>query len=777
MAQYLQNCTLLQSALPSSSPTVVQNNEEGNEDEAARLNDSTPAGHAQVVVQTSTLLPGPSLLAHIPSPSSPDNSHQNTEPQVPNPPSIYGVVFMPNEVQRSELIFYPPKFQTPSDVHVHSNQNNKHTKHNVANVPNSSDLSIMQAGCTPSVESQGWMNSNLQTSLFLSYDAGQSVREQHQSDNEYYLRQNVSRAQSGLQEIKLLCDAVIVYDQNDFDYAVDMRDEIQAIVRTEVDEPLRIKLFDDREFMQSTVQNVQDILKNASVVLVYLSNYTENSRQVQLFITEAVALASVSLTNQNPLGSGCIFSVWPVHSQPPNRRNYRTPAGLVSISGIDWYNRTSRYTHTRIVELMTNSIRRRGLIEHQSRKELRQTTLQIPFTHEQYHISDAPKHAWTADASAFTTPGALNVPTDFTEHMHGGRNHFTNEYDFNVNNTESLMRPMRFEPNQGSAGSSYAQGGEQFSPMGEYYIQPADDRQRPTTSVTNIRAAHGYCATNQMQSAMQNAPIQFQLRPPQNSPGPHWPQHPQQQLQGRMTMSGGDRTPAPLRQNTQQHTQQQTGSQKTIVIGDRTSEYSSGPSRHKKQQQQRIQKTIHRGDRTSMQFVSNQSTKDVEIVKPTRTEGAVGTYHQGPVDSVYQGDPDSSEDEMFAGHGNLPGSKGGRILNIVGSKVLQIGNENRVSNVRNIVKKDRKQTQGKKTRLTDKERCNTVQKTYSGCGKPAKGGVSGYELNIPLQEPQRHARTDVQGAGNVRKDISVENTELTAPVSYSDLRNSSHSPK
>ncbi|KAH3818717.1 hypothetical protein DPMN_120441 [Dreissena polymorpha] len=177
MAQYLQNCTLLQSALPSSSPTVVQNNdtdsssspdEEGNEDEAARLNDSTPAGHAQVVVQTSTLLPGPSLLAHIPSPSSPDNSHQNTEPQVPNPPSIQGVVFMPNEVQRSELIFYPPISQTPSDVHLHSNKNNKHTKHNVANVPNSSDLSILQAGCTPSVESQGWINSNLQTSLFLS---------------------------------------------------------------------------------------------------------------------------------------------------------------------------------------------------------------------------------------------------------------------------------------------------------------------------------------------------------------------------------------------------------------------------------------------------------------------------------------------------------------------------------------------------------------------------------------------------------------------------------
>ncbi|XP_052213190.1 uncharacterized protein LOC127832075 isoform X2 [Dreissena polymorpha] len=690
-----------------------------------------------------------------------------------------------------------------------------------------------------------------------------------------YVKQEIGSKRS---DIKRLCDAVIVYDKNDYEYAFDMKDEIKAMVTKELNEELRIELFDDEKFMQSHVQVVQDVLKNASVVLVYLSNNTGNSRQVQFFIEEAIALTRIGPVDKDGLVSDCEFSVRPVHSQASYKRNYRTPPGLASVSGIDWFDK-SKYTYDRIIAIMKNAIRRRKLIENprQVQDEFRQTMLRTgSMTHQQFHRRNAPQHAWDAGTSAFTTSGPRYTPQATTEPLYRGMNDPT-QHGFNISDAESMLRRMSIEPNQGSAASSYTKSGEHFLRSGEEYSQPeyryvyanvnpsftpysepvepfgvqqnrafgpdlgyrtaeeaefcgchrigqfsriveqsrflghnqmplneepqyrrdggdekhvmglVNDGQKTNTSRTNIRSADGYDATNQPRtrhSAMQQAPGAQRQRPTEYTP---------------------------------RHMQQKTLQQQ--------------------QKQSRGQMGSGRGIITSEMLISNLSTNDVEIDNPTSTQESRRTYDQGPAVNVYTEETDSSEDELWDPLGNLPGSKGGRVVNIVGSKVLQIGNQNSVTNVGNIVKKDRKQSKEMKAQDKDNEsyedepkkhlaefnkntesdskpdirskdikhpsnterlsqklgnetkqsnvaksgndlsdsvnlvcKHNENQKTYDHVEQPAKDVVSGYELNIPLEEPRVHANTDAKGVKDVERYIYDENTRLTATVSYPDLQ-------
>ncbi|KAH3818714.1 hypothetical protein DPMN_120437 [Dreissena polymorpha] len=281
-----------------------------------------------------------------------------------------------------------------------------------------------------------------------------------------YVKQEFKSKKS---DIKRLCDAVIVYDKNDYEYVVDMRDKIKDIVLKELNEDLHIELFDDEKFVQSHVQVVQDVLKNASVVLVYLSMNTQNSRGVQFFIDEAVVMKKIdhaTFTSEDE------FIVRPVHSQPPNQLNYRTPPGLASVSGIDWFDK-SKYTNDRIVAIMRNAIRKRKLIENPRRVqgEFRQTSLQTGlFPHQPHHGGDAPQHQWIAGASSFTTSGERYTPqaTAAPKYMETSE---PTQRSFNISSTENMMRRINRAPNQGPFGYSYTQGGEHFLRMGEGYIQ------------------------------------------------------------------------------------------------------------------------------------------------------------------------------------------------------------------------------------------------------------------------------------------------------------------
>ncbi|XP_052279597.1 uncharacterized protein LOC127877595 isoform X2 [Dreissena polymorpha] len=525
-----------------------------------------------------------------------------------------------------------------------------------------------------------------------------------------YVKQEIGSKRSN---IKRLCDAVIVYDKNDYDYAVDMKDEIKAMVTQELNEKLRIELFDDEKFMQSHVQVVQDVLKNANVVLVYLSNNTENSRQVQFFIEEAVAVTRIGPIHKGGLVSDCEFSVRPVHSQPPNRRNYRIPPGLVSVSGIDWYDK-SKHTYDRIVAIMKNAIRRRKLIENprQVQEDFRQTSLRTgSSTHQQFHRRHAPQQAWVAGTSAYTTSVPRYTPQDTTERLYKGINDPT-QHGFNISDAE---RRMSIEPNQGSAASSYTKGGDHFLRTGETYSQPEfcyvyanvntsftpysepvapfgvqQNISRPTRAMglelghqpAEEPEFHGYHRIGQFSRIGEQSHFLRHNQMPLN-------EEPQYRRDGGdekhvMGLVNDGQTTNTSRTNNrsadgydatnQPHPRHSAMQQAPGARRQRATEYTPRQMQQQTQQQQqpRGQMDNGRGIITSEMLISNLSTNDVEIDNPTSIQESRRMYDQGPADNVYTEDSDSSEDELWDPLGNLPGSKGGRVVNIVGSQVLQI---------------------------------------------------------------------------------------------------------
>jgi len=202
-------------------------------------------------------------------------------------------------------------------------------------------------------------------------------------------------------------DAAIVYDKKDYSEARSMRDHMKAIIRNHLQEDLKIELFDSVEFTQSMVLVVEDVVNRAFVILVYLSRNTENSTVVKFFVEEAVGLTRLQLSppgSPQGIGSDCQFSLKPVHTEHPSRRGYKTPVGLITTNGIDWYDKYSQHTQDTIVHVMEEAIRKR------KRKE-RETNTRQEFQYaseiDQRQRQTLPGNAqdrMTAGQSAYTLP-------------------------------------------------------------------------------------------------------------------------------------------------------------------------------------------------------------------------------------------------------------------------------------------------------------------------------------------------------------------------------------
>ncbi|KAH3792278.1 hypothetical protein DPMN_145769 [Dreissena polymorpha] len=492
-----------------------------------------------------------------------------------------------------------------------------------------------------------------------------------------FIKQNVKQEiWSKRSDINRLYDAVIVHDKNDYDYAIDMKDEIKAIVLKELNEDLHIELFGDEKFMQSQVQVVQAVLKNASVVLVYLSKNTEQSGRVQFFIEEAIALTRIGPVDKDFLVSDCEFSVRPVHSQPSNKRNYRTPPGLASVSGIDWFDK-SKYTYDRIVAIMKNAIRRRKLVENprQVQYKLRQKMVRTRLLpQQQLHRRDAPQHAWVVGTSAFTTSGPRCTTQATTEPLYRGINDPT-QHGFNISDAKSMLRRMSIEPNQGSASSSYTKGVHHFLKTGEEFSQPEyvyanvnpsftpysepvapfgvqQNISRPTRALgldLGYRPAEapeyrGYHRIGQFSRIGEQSRFLRHNQMPLNEE-PRYRREGGDENHVMGLVNDGQRTHTSrtnirsadgydaTHQPRPRHTAMQ---QAPGALRQRQTEYTPRHMQHKTRQQQehpRGQMDYGRGITTSEMLISNLTTNDVEIDNPTSTQGCRRLYDQGPADN------------------------------------------------------------------------------------------------------------------------------------------------
>ncbi|XP_052780735.1 uncharacterized protein LOC128217564 isoform X2 [Mya arenaria] len=178
-------------------------------------------------------------------------------------------------------------------------------------------------------------------------------------DLQDFIRQAVRDAfASGKPDNVTFFDAAIVYDKIDYDRADDMRLEMKRIIQDELQEELHIELFDSENFSQSMVLVVEDVVNRAFVILVYLSRNTDYSPNLHLFVEEAVGLTRLAIVPPGSF-SDRQYLLKPVHTEPPERRNYKTPVGLVTMNGIDWYDKYSKFTRHKIVEMMKSAIEKR----------------------------------------------------------------------------------------------------------------------------------------------------------------------------------------------------------------------------------------------------------------------------------------------------------------------------------------------------------------------------------------------------------------------------------
>ena len=155
-------------------------------------------------------------------------------------------------------------------------------------------------------------------------------------------------------------DSVVVYAENDIREVIDFVEIVKGLVHYAFQYEPVIEYYDQGKFCSSNVSIAEDVLNKASVVFMYLTRNI-NTEYFDLFVDEAVFLSRLGL-NPNHVMAGRRttdrqWSLKPVHTLPMNVRDYKTPAGLVSIRGIDWFHKDSEHTRNTIICIMREARR------------------------------------------------------------------------------------------------------------------------------------------------------------------------------------------------------------------------------------------------------------------------------------------------------------------------------------------------------------------------------------------------------------------------------------
>ena len=155
-------------------------------------------------------------------------------------------------------------------------------------------------------------------------------------------------------------DAVVVYADIDIEAVMNFVEIVKSLVLSKFQYEPVIEYYDQGRFCSSNVSIAEDVLNKASVVFIYLTKHVNND-YFDLFVDEAVSLTRLGM-NQSHVMSGRRttdrqWALRPVHSLPVQQRDYKTPAGLVSIRGIDWFNKDTEHTRQIIISIMREARR------------------------------------------------------------------------------------------------------------------------------------------------------------------------------------------------------------------------------------------------------------------------------------------------------------------------------------------------------------------------------------------------------------------------------------
>ncbi|KAK3593029.1 hypothetical protein CHS0354_005393 [Potamilus streckersoni] len=154
-------------------------------------------------------------------------------------------------------------------------------------------------------------------------------------------------------------DAVIVYDQNDFTEVQLFKEELTYMMTTEGFPGLRLVLFDSTVFPASHIMSIEDIVRRSILVLVYLTPQF-NPKRLELFCNEILGLTRLGYNEPDVLAGRMEntqkWAFRPVHTQHEKARYYKTPIGLTTVIGMNWYDRYSPNTRQKIISLMAQAL-------------------------------------------------------------------------------------------------------------------------------------------------------------------------------------------------------------------------------------------------------------------------------------------------------------------------------------------------------------------------------------------------------------------------------------
>lgn len=206
------------------------------------------------------------------------------------------------------------------------------------------------------------VHSERQSDKYLLEDEGKYDELQRRGvgrsgDTRHFITDLVERKFRESSDVKLF-DAAILYGKRDREEVSHFRDVVKQIVEEDLRQELRIELFDSDQFEQSSFLVVEDLVDRSSAILVYLS---PNANSQNFFFVLEEALGLTRLSPNRPLNKQ--FILRPVHTQPPSQRTYKTPVGLFTVRGIDWYDKHSAYTRYQIVSAMKAALAERKVRE------------------------------------------------------------------------------------------------------------------------------------------------------------------------------------------------------------------------------------------------------------------------------------------------------------------------------------------------------------------------------------------------------------------------------
>ncbi|XP_046568134.1 uncharacterized protein LOC124276540 isoform X2 [Haliotis rubra] len=141
-------------------------------------------------------------------------------------------------------------------------------------------------------------------------------------------------------------DAAIVYAAMDINKASEVVTYMRSLKVITGESP-RISLYDMEKFEGSLIEAPAKLLESCRIIFILLTVNFEHDKHCIYVLHETLADTRLERNSSDPKK----YCVRPLHTQPENRRKYKTPCGLKSIRGFDVHDLDNEHCRKKLLHL------------------------------------------------------------------------------------------------------------------------------------------------------------------------------------------------------------------------------------------------------------------------------------------------------------------------------------------------------------------------------------------------------------------------------------------